>query len=96
MARSFTISDADVRRIRTIERNHGARKALELANELIGGYGVEYIAHRNDTPWRSYGLQYVNMGDTYAATIIFDWKSQRFRWPVSWGDIVESREGQYE
>jgi hypothetical protein len=93
---SIKLSNRDMRRIRTIEGEKGARKALEYANELIGGYGVEYIAHRDDTSWRSHGLQYVNTGDTYSATVVYDWHTGRFLWGADWGSIVESRPGQYE
>ena len=68
---------------------------LTVVNSMTEGHGVEYIAHRDDTLHGSiYGLDYVNQGKTYATTIIFDHKSNRFILG-DWGSIVERREGQY-
>jgi hypothetical protein len=69
-------------------------KRLHAINAETEGCGVEYIAHKDDTFRSTYGLEYVNHGDTYVTTIIFDhWKHT---WNLcSWGDIVEGREGKY-
>jgi hypothetical protein len=68
---------------------------LERANILVGGYGVEYISHRNDTMRDRLGLEYVNLGDTYDVTFVWDHNLGRLR-ITSWGDIVErAREGVY-
>ena len=57
--------------------------------DSIGGTcGVGYIAHKDDTSHESYGIEYLNIGDPYAATIIYDHRSGRYR-VSSWGDIVE-------
>src|SRR5437867_6261923 len=63
---------------------------LETVSVLIHGYGVEYVPSRQDTHGRGRGLEYVNMGDTYAATILYDCLHKRFVCG-SWGDIVESQ-----
>jgi hypothetical protein len=42
------------------------------------------------------GLDYVNMGDTYDTTLIFDHRKGRFI-VSSWGDIVErDRTGRFD
>lgn len=59
--------------------------ALDTISQLIGGYGTEFIVPRNSA--RAH-LAYINMGDTYDATVCFDYRRQRF-FIGSWGDWVE-------
>ena len=66
-----------------------AELKLKAINEIIGGYGLEYIQHVTDSFKNLQGLNYVNMGDTYTNTVIFDYKLNSFRL-CSYGDIVES------
>lgn len=66
---------------------------LSALNELLELHGVEAI--RDEHSWdRYYGdciAEYLNTGDSYAATIVLD--HQRGKWLLtSWGDFVESRE----
>ena len=70
-------------------------KALDTINEILKGYGVESIRDNN---WDSYycdiGILYVNMGDTYIPTVIYD--TRKDSWYVtSWGDIVERNEKRF-
>jgi hypothetical protein len=64
-----------------------AEMKMQMANDIIGGYGVEYAGEvdmRDGPP-----LEYVNMGDTYDVTLC------RFNgsWRVcSVGDIMERHE----
>ena len=48
--------------------------ALEAANVLMGGYGVEGFTYPDQF---RYGVSYVNMGDTYEPTLIYDSRSGR-------------------
>lgn len=58
--------------------------ALNTINGIIGGCGIERIEPGNNE--NSPGIRYVNMGDTYAPTVMV----VRGRFCVgSWGDIVE-------
>jgi hypothetical protein len=59
----------------------GAPRILQMADSMMNGYGVERIPGRP-------GLMYVNMGNTYDTTLIYDYKTSRFV-VSSWGDIVE-------
>lgn len=62
---------------------------LHALNAEAETFGAEYIAHRDDTCRDTYGLEYLNVGDTYTPTLIFD--HARHSWRVcSWGDAVES------
>lgn len=57
---------------------------LNRANELLNGYGREYL-----TPTDRYeGVEFVNMGDTYATTLMFDHAKDGFT-IGNWGDLVE-------
>lgn len=69
--------------------------ALEALNEHLGAYGVEYVAHKDDTFTVSFGFEYLNFGDTYDTTLILDLKSGK--WSIgSYGDKIErAREGTY-
>ena len=65
------------------------RATMERADELIGGYGVYYIRHQLDGCGVVYGIEYVNMGETYQATLCYDHRNDRFV-VCSWGAIVET------
>jgi hypothetical protein len=63
--------------------------ALDEISGIIGGYGVQPIT---DNEWDGYycdaGALYVNMGDTYVPTVVYD--TRKDRWMIcSWGDLVE-------
>jgi hypothetical protein len=68
---------------------------LDKINDILCGYGVEDIRG----PWvNNYfcdiNLLYVNMGDTYIPTIIYDTLKERW-YCCSWGDIVETQEKRF-
>lgn len=68
-------------------------RAMDQANDALRGHGVEsqnLILDRSD----SVRFDYVNLGDTYTATLIFDHHVDRFR-VMSWGDVVEMYERRY-
>jgi putative sterol carrier protein len=67
----------------------GQRKAaLDYANQLLDGNGIEYIPSEQDTMRSRAGLEFVNMGDTYDTTLIYDFSTRRF-YVGAWGDWVE-------
>lgn len=66
-----------------------AENALARIDTLINGHGVEFIQSRQDTMRRFLGLDYVNMGDTYRCTVLFDHSTGRFD-VACWGDYVEA------
>jgi hypothetical protein len=61
-------------------RRNGMSYRLGAANVILEGYGVEYIEHRGK------GIHYVNMGDSYATTIMRVDGKLRIG---DWGSIVE-------
>lgn len=67
---------------------------MEALNELIDGFGIESI--RIEDYWHSNYWQdvigvYVNLGDTYILTIIYNVIDNQFEF-TSWGDFYESKE----
>lgn len=63
-------------------------------NEILGTHGVESIRTSEfiDRYWFDCRAAYLNTGDTYNTTILFDTKKDRF-YLTSWGDFVESLDG---
>jgi hypothetical protein len=56
--------------------------ALKLANEAMGGFGIE-----NLYPDAGY-IYYINMGDTYSLTLLYNDNSNTM-WIGTWGDWYE-------
>lgn len=82
-----------------LERRSSARKILEECDVLLDGFGVEYITHSG----RNYAdtmdgsdlvCAYVNLGDTYTCTIVWNYVSKRFE-VTSWGDFWEWYEAKF-
>ena len=71
------------------------QQTMEEANVIIDGHGVEYIRHKKDSSKFAFGIEYVNMGDTYRTTLLFDHAVGSFK-VGSWGDIVEKYSDCYE
>ena len=77
-------------------------RAMRLANDTLRGHGVETVNIETASgPGVSDGvfpselsLDYVNFGDTYSNTLIFDYYLHRFR-VTSWGDVVEAWENRW-
>lgn len=63
---------------------------LEEANKIMGGFGVAAVPGNE---WMKYYLDicllYINMGDTYSKTLLYDTVKEKFL-IGSWGDFVES------
>lgn len=64
---------------------------LHAVNEIIGGFGVGYIPAHNSF---NEGVEYVNRGDAYIPTILYDQKTTT--WSAgSWGDRVEGQPSRF-
>jgi len=69
---------------------------LDLASKLAGGHGVEAIQgdYWVDNYYHDIVALYVNMGDTYAATILY--VTAEDKWVLTtWGDWVERNTRKY-
>ena len=73
--------------------SRGVSEALDLANQILGGYGVEKI--ESEEAWDNYHgnavALYVNTGDTYNPTLIYDTEEEEF-YLTDWGSWVEDYE----
>jgi hypothetical protein len=96
---------AALRVARTYFKDHGksdaaAEKALRLANAAMrayGAYGVEVLRGTRNTPggfWSDAVLAYVNAGDPYYATVLYDTNRETFS-IGGWGDWLEKNERRY-
>lgn len=67
---------------------------MEVLNELIDGFGIESISfddYWHSNYWGNAIGVYVNLGDTYILTIIYNVIDEQFEF-TSWGDYYESKE----
>lgn len=74
----------------------GVHLKLLACDIILETCGVEYIKHRRDTSRTSHGLDYLNTGESYQQTLIYDHYLERFRIDGI-GDLLEmpSRSGWY-
>lgn len=67
--------------------DQGVSKVLRMADRVLGGFGVEELSPEYGTVI----ALYVNMGDTYASTVLYDTESGEFM-VTTWGDFFEEWE----
>lgn len=64
-------------------------RALDIINYLLDGYGVEAVRGEYvDQYYLDVNILYINMGDTYVPTILYDTLECEFH-ARSWGDYVD-------
>jgi hypothetical protein len=84
MVKVLGLSKADASALKALMEDGYVHRVLDLANKVLDGFGREYL-----TPLGGgNGVDYVNRGDTYDTTLMFDYEKGRFV-VSSWGDIVE-------
>jgi hypothetical protein len=100
LAREFQIDDDKAKQVVNLVRGGGrdrrAETVMDQINDLIGGHGVESI--RGDGPggfWQDSVAIYVNTGDTYSATILYDTTKEKFAL-TTMGDFVEQNQDKYQ
>lgn len=78
--------------VRQIARQTNVPAAMEFANVVLAGHGVEYVTDKRDQKdfSRPHGLSYINMGDVYVTTVVHDHSSGRFYWSTL-GDVIEKQ-----
>lgn len=84
MAKMLNISKTDSVALKALMEAGYIKRTLKHADQLLDGSGVEYLVPTNDTS----PIAYVNMGDAYAPTLMFDHDKNRFI-VGTWGDVVE-------
>ena len=65
---------------------------MEDANNILNGFGIEALRDENawvDHYWQNTIALYVNLGDTYITTIVYDTENREFL-ITSWGDFYET------
>lgn len=88
--------------LHAIEGIPGASEAdvdtvLDAMNAALGGFGVEALPVEGawvDSYYRNFVALYVNQGDTYDPTVVFDTETGEFSL-MSWGDFLEDWEAQH-
>ena len=81
------------RRMTEIERQGGGHRDIDTllddVNDALRAHGIESIEGTwHDRYYQNIVALYVNMGDTYNGTILYDTTKNRF-YATSWGDWVE-------
>ena len=79
----------------SVDTSRAIESAMETANDAFGGHGVQLFRSEDAThATHAHGGEwgyYVNMGDTYNATLV--WLSAGPRFVISsWGDVFEAWE----
>lgn len=82
LKKHFKLGVLQADKLRDLCHSGWPRAAMNHANIYLGGYGVESLDP--EAPH----IQYVNMGDTYSNTILYNSKTH-YMWIGSWGDWVE-------
>jgi hypothetical protein len=69
---------------------------MEIIDSLLDGYGVESIIGRwHNRYYHDTQALYVNFGDTYDMTVLYDCEEDKFIL-TSWGDWVEKNSAKRE
>jgi hypothetical protein len=80
--------------LNAVDKPEDVDGALEEVSEIIGGHGVEGLPVEGawvDHYWRDSIALYVNMGDPYVTTIMYDTDRGVFE-IGAWGDFLEDWE----
>ena len=96
---SFQIDDDKAKEVMKIiskkpSSDKDAQSKMSTLNKLVGGHGTEVIRSDdapNDSFWQDAIAEYINTGDTYKATIIYDRIKDKFE-VTTVGDKVEEFE----
>lgn len=88
---------ADVKRLADMIKHAGSHRsvdeALNMADTLLNGHGIEAIRGGSNRGGYYMDIEalYVNMGDAYANTVLYDVARDKF-YVTTYGDWVEARE----
>lgn len=62
---------------------------LECLDQVLRTCGVEYIEDVEDTQRERMGISYLNTGETYTTTVVYDWRKS-ITILTDWGSIIEN------
>lgn len=82
--------------IKTCSGHAGIEATLAKINTILRGYGVESIRDKgHDRYFQDIGILYINMGETYCSTIMYD--TRKNKWIVSsFGELVERQSRRFD
>ena len=86
MVKFLGVTKAQATELKSLMNEGYVYRTLDHADTILAGHDLA----RLPTSDGSAAVYYVNMGDTYAATLMFDFKKQRFL-VGSWGALVEAQ-----
>lgn len=86
MIRLLGLSKAQATELKRMMNEGYVFATLNAADKMLDGFGREYLYSSDG----SNGVDYVNMGDTYVTTFMFDFAKDKFI-VGSWGDLVETQ-----
>jgi hypothetical protein len=86
MVKFLGLSKAQATELKRMMNEGYVFATLNLADKYLDGCGREYLYSSDG----SNGVDYVNMGDTYNTTLMFDFAKDKFI-VGSWGDLVEAQ-----
>ena len=70
-------------------------RIIECLNELLEMHGVEYVSSGEQQMDGSHIVaEYLNSGDTYSMTLLFNHRSEAFSL-TTWGDFIERNQRRY-
>ena len=75
------------------DRGHRVSRQLQACDALLGTHGVEVIRDPKADFDADPVYEYLNTGDSYAATLVYASERHRSWLVVGWGDLVERMEG---
>jgi predicted phosphodiesterase len=84
MVKFLGLSKAQAQVLKNLMNAGFVTRTLNVADTMLNGHGHEEL------PSPSGRVIYVNMGDAYNMTLMFDWSKDKFT-VGSWGDLVEAQ-----
>lgn len=70
-------------------------EVMTVMDMICETHGIDYLTDKRDNFRHSHGIEYLNTGDPYTPTIMYDWHKDR--WIVgAWGDEVERQPDRFE
>lgn len=93
--KSLGINREKAKQVRMLMQEN-AEQVMEEINDVLGLFGVEALTgdYHVDRYWYNIVALYVNTGDTYRTTVLYETETGEFHL-VSWGDWVEQNQERY-